>query len=415
MKPIIEVSHLSKRYQIRRDNESQYATLVETLSAKARHLIRAIKNPKTYQRPNTEEFWAVKDLSFTIEEGAKVCIIGSNGAGKSTLLKLLSRITAPTAGRIRIEGRITSLLEVGTGFHPELTGRENIFLNGSILGMSNREIKQKFDEIVAFADVAKFIDTPVKRYSSGMYTRLGFAIAAYLDPDILIVDEVLAVGDAAFQEKCLKKLNDLGTSGRTVIFVSHDVGAVLALCDTGIYLDKGRLIEQGPVEQCINRYMRQYRLCSHRWTGDQGDDHVRFYSAKLVLQSPEREYFYQHEPVTLEVDYEVLKPCEDLVLGVGVWNQRNQLLARSLTCDDSERFQQHQLPGRKRATFAFDSNLFHEGDYLVKLDCALHNRRQILRDDVILKYQVYPSKVNSRFGQLSEGKGVYLGNGWSLS
>ena len=207
------------------------------------------------QSSTTEEFWALRDVNLEVKQGEVVGIIGRNGAGKSTLLKILSRITEPTAGRIHLKGRVASLLEVGTGFHPELTGRENIFLNGAILGMSRSEIKRKFDEIVAFADIEKFLDTPVKRYSSGMYVRLAFAVAAHLEPEILIVDEVLAVGDAEFQRKCLGKMSEVAHGGRTVLFVSHNMASLLALCNRGVLLDKGRKQSEGPIGEAIDHYL----------------------------------------------------------------------------------------------------------------------------------------------------------------
>lgn len=201
-----------------------------------------------------EEFWALKDVDFEIKRGEVVGIIGRNGAGKSTLLKILSRITEPSEGQVTIEGRLASLLEVGTGFHPELTGRENVFLNGAILGMTRAEIRRKFDEIVAFAEVEKFLDTPVKRYSSGMYVRLAFAVAAHLEPEILVVDEVLAVGDAEFQKKCIGKMDEVAGSGRTVLFVSHNIGALLAICSSGIYLESGRVKARGSIQEVAERY-----------------------------------------------------------------------------------------------------------------------------------------------------------------
>ena len=254
----IEIRNLSKKYNLFHEGQTGHTTLVETLSRTGKKLFQRLRHPLNSMQgdfSNFEEFWALKDISFDIEEGDRVGIIGRNGAGKSTLLKILSRITEPTSGQVKIKGRLSSLLEVGTGFHPELTGRENIYLNGAILGMSRNEIKKKFDEIVAFSEIEKFLDTPVKRFSSGMYMRLGFAIAAHLDSDLLIIDEVLAVGDTQFQEKCFKKLNDLGTSGRTVLFVSHDIGAVLSLCNRGIYLDKGqiaRLSSSNYIQECNN-------------------------------------------------------------------------------------------------------------------------------------------------------------------
>ena len=209
------------------------------------------------KRASTEEFRALDDVSFTVHAGDRVGIIGRNGAGKSTLLKVLSRITEPSAGRVTIDGRVASLLEVGTGFHPELTGRENIFLNGAILGMSRREIAAKFDEIVAFAEVERFLDTPVKRYSSGMYVRLAFAVAAHLEPEILIVDEVLAVGDAAFQRKCLGKMEAVAGEGRTILFVSHQMDAVQRLCNKGLLLHQGRLVTQGSMDDVVRHYLQR--------------------------------------------------------------------------------------------------------------------------------------------------------------
>ncbi|MEN9840864.1 MAG: Teichoic acid export ATP-binding protein TagH [Verrucomicrobiota bacterium] len=254
--PAIEVSGLSKRYVIER--ESRHDSLRDTLHHSARKLWRRLRWGTGFER---EEFWALRDVSFSIQPGEVVGIIGRNGAGKSTLLKILSRITEPTAGQITLRGRVASLLEVGTGFHPDLTGRENIYLNGAILGMQRAEISRKFDEIVAFAEVERFLDTPVKRYSSGMYVRLAFAVAAHLEPEILIVDEVLAVGDAQFQKKCLGKMQDVARNqGRTVLFVSHNLAAVNRLCTSAINLEQGRLVFRGPVPEAISRYLGQTQL-----------------------------------------------------------------------------------------------------------------------------------------------------------
>jgi len=246
--PIIRVENLGKKYVI--GHRAEAGTLRDRLAG--------IFHPRSAgRRTSSEEFWALRDLSFEVNRGEVVGIIGRNGAGKSTLLKILSRITEPTTGRITLEGRVASLLEVGTGFHPELTGRENIFLNGAILGMSRAEIRKKFDEIVAFAEIERFLDTPVKRYSSGMYVRLAFAVAAHLDPEILIVDEVLAVGDAEFQKKCLGKMQNVAQGeGRTVLFVSHQMAAVQNLCRRCIHLREGRLAEDGPAGQVIETYLR---------------------------------------------------------------------------------------------------------------------------------------------------------------
>jgi ABC-type polysaccharide/polyol phosphate transport system ATPase subunit len=249
--PAIEVSGLSKRYVI--EHESRHGTLRDTLHHAARKLWRRARWGTGFQ---TEEFWALRDVSFSVQPGEVVGIVGRNGAGKSTLLKVISRITEPTAGRVTLRGRVASLLEVGTGFHPDLTGRENIYLNGAILGMNKQEIRGKFDEIVAFAAVEQFLDTPVKRYSSGMYVRLAFAVAAHLEPEILILDEVLAVGDAEFQRKCLGKMNDVAhRGGRTVLFVSHNLASVQQLCDRAIVLQHGRVIHDTDAASGVAAYL----------------------------------------------------------------------------------------------------------------------------------------------------------------
>ncbi len=248
--PIIRVEGLSKSYTLRHRKAERYTALRDVITEGARGLFRGKGEAMT-----TEEFFALRDVSFDVAPGDRVGIIGRNGAGKSTLLKVLSRITEPTAGRVVLNGRVASLLEVGTGFHPELSGRENVYLNGSILGMSRAEITAKFDEIVAFAEVEKFLDTPVKRYSSGMYVRLAFAVAAHLEPEILVVDEVLAVGDADFQRKCLGKMKDISTTGgRTILFVSHNMGAIRTFCDRCIYLESGSVKKLGPTDEVLPLY-----------------------------------------------------------------------------------------------------------------------------------------------------------------
>jgi lipopolysaccharide transport system ATP-binding protein len=247
----IRASGLGKRYRIRHQRAERYTTLRDVITTRVSRLFR----PSLVERQTVEDFWALKDVSFEVQYGDIVGIIGRNGAGKSTLLKILSRITAPSAGRVHLFSNIASLLEVGTGFHPELTGRENIFLNGAILGMARAEMKRKFDEIVAFAEVEQFLDTPVKRYSSGMYVRLAFAVAAHVDPDILVIDEVLAVGDAQFQKKCLGKMRDVSRAGRTVLFVSHNMGAVQSLCPISMLLDGGQLAFYGNSRDAVARYL----------------------------------------------------------------------------------------------------------------------------------------------------------------
>jgi len=255
---VIDVDKLGKRYQIRHETVLRYRSLRRELSESLRRIARFGRAGSSAPADSSlEEFWALRDVSFEIKQGEVIGIIGRNGAGKSTLLKILSRITEPTEGRARISGRVASLLEVGTGFHPELTGRENIMLNGVILGMTRAEVRQRFDEIVAFADVEKFLDTPVKHYSSGMYVRLAFSVAAHLDPEILVVDEVLAVGDAAFQKKCLGKMRAVSASGRTVLFVSHQMATVQNLCQRGLLLSHGRVARSGPMPDVIRHYLAE--------------------------------------------------------------------------------------------------------------------------------------------------------------
>jgi len=256
---MVQADHIGKKYIITHHTHRNYTTLRDVLVDKAKTLTRSFIRPSNYHKNGSfkEELWALKDISFDIKQGECVGIIGPNGAGKSTLLKILSRITEPTTGRMKINGLVGSLLEVGTGFHPELTGRENIFLNGAILGMPNKDIKKKFDEIVSFAEIEKFLDTPVKRYSSGMYVRLAFAVAAHLEPEILLIDEVLAVGDLAFQKKCLGKMDAIAKEGRTVLFVSHNMGAIRNLCEHAFWIEAGRIKETGSAQEILRRYEKK--------------------------------------------------------------------------------------------------------------------------------------------------------------
>ncbi len=259
MSTVISAENVSKSYLIRHERRDGYLTLRDVMVSSARNAARRsvdlIRGRNHATGSSQEEFWALKDVNFEVNAGSRVGIIGRNGAGKSTLLKILSRITEPSTGEIRIRGRVTSLLEVGTGFHPELTGRENIFLNGAVLGMSRQEIQRKFDEIVAFAGVERFLDTPVKRYSSGMYVRLAFAVAAHLESEVLLIDEVLAVGDIEFQKKCLGKMEDFGRAGRTVLYVSHNLTPVSQLCESAIWLENGYVRLIGDANKTVQAYL----------------------------------------------------------------------------------------------------------------------------------------------------------------
>jgi lipopolysaccharide transport system ATP-binding protein len=282
MNPIIKAEDLSKEYHLGAARGS-YSTLRESLMATVRTPFRRRRNGQS----QNQTVWALKDVSFEVLPGEVLGIIGRNGAGKSTLLKILSRITEPTTGRARIRGRVGSLLEVGTGFHPELTGRENIFLNGAVLGMKRSEVATKFDEIVAFAEVERFIDTPVKHYSSGMYMRLAFAVAAFVEPEILLIDEVLAVGDADFQKKCLGKMDDVSRHGRTVLFVSHNLTAVKSLCSRAMWLDGGRIVNAGETEEVVADYLQNGAPVSleQQWndeTSAPGNDKVRLHRVSIT-------------------------------------------------------------------------------------------------------------------------------------
>lgn len=411
---IIKLENVSKKYQIYHEDQRISDTLREAAMKQLRSFFDRISNRNKISEQTLEEFWALQDLNFEIKEGDRVGVIGRNGAGKSTLLKILSRIIEPSSGRISIRGRIASLLEVGTGFHPDLTGRENIFLNGAILGMSRREIIRNFDAIVAFAEVEKFLDTPVKRFSSGMYTRLGFAVAAYLDTDVLIVDEVLAVGDTQFQEKCLKKMNEMGSSGRTILFVSHNVGAILALCNRGIFLENGRIKVSGPIDECVNQYVSSCPIASSVWKGSVGNEHVEIISASLNSVEKGRDYFYQGEETTLELEYEVLKAQKELFLGIEIWNMKNHLLARSRLTDHEKHGHVCMIPGKYKVFFHLDVGLFHEGEYIVKVDYGVGNQKHVTATEIALKFPVYSKNDHSMYRPYLEREGISLGNRWSV-
>jgi len=313
MKVAITIDGVSKSYVIHHKQGPAYNTLRDAMSAGARGVVRKIlggaEERSRESVPTEEVFWALRDVSLQVQSGDRVGIVGRNGAGKSTLLKILSRITPPTSGEVRIRGRIASLLEVGTGFHPELTGRENIYLNGAVLGMARREIRQKFDEIVAFAEVEKFLDTPVKKYSSGMYTRLAFAVAAQLESEILVVDEVLSVGDAQFQQKCLGKMQSVADSGRTVVYVSHNLSSVTDLCNTAVWIDNGRIRSVGNPSQVVKAYLASVVSTS------QGvvvfappGEHKEAYIASVAFRDPLgaiATLFDVEEPIDVEIKFSV--------------------------------------------------------------------------------------------------------------
>ncbi len=331
---VVQVQNLGKRYVLgRQQDTSGYRTLRESLVEAARTPLRWFGAPANAQRSAVEEeFWALRDVSFEIKRGEVLGIIGRNGAGKSTLLKILSRITEPTEGRITLRGRVASLLEVGTGFHPELTGRENIYLNGAILGMHRAEIKAKFDEIVAFAEVERFLDTPVKRYSSGMYVRLAFAVAAHLEPEILIVDEVLAVGDVEFQKKCLGKMQEVAQGqGRTVFFVSHNMAAIHQLCTRALLLQRGVLVQTGAPMEIIETYL--HTAAEEGFTGGKnydGSNSARLTAAQTYnADGQATNRFTHHDPIYLRLEGAVEHRVAGIGIGVVLKDSRDRVVFRS--------------------------------------------------------------------------------------
>jgi len=327
---VIRVENLSKKFVIGHQTGERYTALRDVIASSVKSAWKRTRELVTMnyitEGNEEEEFWALRDLNFEIRQGDRVGIIGRNGAGKSTLLKLLSRITEPTSGRIVINGRVASLLEVGTGFHPELTGRENIFLNGAILGMSRAEIRSKFDEIVAFAEVERFLDTPVKRYSSGMYVRLAFAVAAHLEPEILIVDEVLAVGDAQFQKKCLGKMEDVSKNeGRTVLFVSHNMGVISQFCSSAIMLNRGEIASEGRVDQVVDRYLAFSDKIDEEYFNE--DDSFKpgafnkIYSCDIVGKK-KRDFGY-NEHIVVKFEFTCRYNIENQQVGIGLNDKYN--------------------------------------------------------------------------------------------
>jgi homopolymeric O-antigen transport system ATP-binding protein len=368
----IRVENLSKRYEIGR--REKYRTLRDSLTEAATSSVRRISRlfgGGNHAKGSEDNFiWALRGVGLEVRQGETVGLIGSNGAGKSTLLKILSRITEPTSGFAEIGGRVGSLLEVGTGFHNELTGRENIYLNGAILGLKRQEIRDKFDQIVAFAEVEQFIDTPVKRYSSGMYLRLAFAVAAHLEPDVLIVDEVLAVGDARFQRKCLNRMQDVGQQGRTVLFVSHNMAAVTRLCQRVILLEKGRIKDDGPAPQVIGKYISgdQITPAVKDWRDPRdapGGDVARLRAVRVLSDDGQiSDTIDIRCPVRLQMEYEVLTPGKRLMAHFSLFNEEG-IEAFSLHDMDPAWYRKPRPVGRFTSTVTIPGNFLAEGQMFV--------------------------------------------------
>jgi lipopolysaccharide transport system ATP-binding protein len=375
---VIKVEGVGKQYRL---GQVGTGTLAHDLN-RTWHKIRGKEDPYLLvgdmndrsAKGGSDIVWALKDISFDVKDGEVFGIIGKNGAGKSTLLKILSQVTAPTTGKIKVKGRIASLLEVGTGFHPELTGRENIFLNGAILGMTKAEIRSKLDEIINFSGIEKYIDTPVKRYSSGMLVRLGFAVAAHLEPEILIIDEVLAVGDAEFQKKCLGKMQDVAGQGRTVLFVSHNMTAVNTLCSKCIYLKNGGIVTIDETVKVVNQYLSNENTSKTYVAWDQGDnpgdDVAVLHSAQLIDENFNKiEFAYIDKKIGVEFVYEVLKEGYTPIPNIHVYTSRNEYAFVSAEKYDVKLSQK----GKHKAIAWIPANLLNEGIYVIGIALSSMN------------------------------------------
>lgn len=375
---VIQVENLSKQFHIGKLKAA--STLRDALT-------NAVKAPfrRRDEDPDTV-FWALRDVSFDVKKGEVVGLVGRNGAGKSTLLKILARVTRPTKGRAEIRGRVGSLLEVGTGFHPELSGRENVFLSGAVLGMKKVEIQKNFDEIVAFSEVERFLDTPLKHYSSGMQTRLAFAVAAHLEPEILLVDEVLAVGDASFQKKCLGKMKDVSRHGRTIIFVSHNATAMRALCKRAVWLQGGRVVEEGPIDEVMNHYLPKNSLenLEAYWeeSSAPGDDRVRLRSARVIADESAQGLITVHTPLQIEFTYWNYVPDVTLNLSLALYDSNDSCVFVSVS-DYAPR------PAAViRQNVQIPADLLNCGSYYIDLYIVEDTTKVLLKQDRVVAFDV---------------------------
>jgi lipopolysaccharide transport system ATP-binding protein len=399
MTTAISVHNLGKQYRIgAAETKFRYNMLrdviVDTVYAPVR-LAKALIG-RSDRRMNQNFVWALKDVSFDLDEGKVLGIVGRNGAGKSTLLKILSRVTDPTTGTVTVRGRVGSLLEVGTGFHPELTGRENIYMNGAILGMKRAEIDSKFDEIVNFSEVTQFIDTPVKRYSSGMYLRLAFAVAAHLEPEILVVDEVLAVGDAEFQKKCLGKMGDVAQQGRTVLFVSHNMSAILRLTQEAIVLNKGQMLMRGPTQEAVDFYLSsgQAQAGERVWEVDEVPaSSAPFRPCSLKVKDGRGrvvDTVRSTEPVTIEFEYQLEAPVTGLRVGLYLSTMRGEYVLTSFDTDEPQLFEKFdsRKAGRYISRAEIPADIFNEGRYSLGVNASSFGVRRYFMDENALAFNV---------------------------
>lgn len=410
---VIRAENLSKKYTISVNKDAQGGSLADRLNDGAKKLL-ALRSPFSAQSLVKEEVWPLKDVSFEVHAGEVVGIIGRNGAGKSTLLKILSRITEPTSGRAEMYGRVGTLLEVGTGFHPELTGRDNIYLSGIILGMKKQEIDKRFDEIVAFSGIEKYIDTPVKRYSSGMYVRLAFAVGAHLEPELLIVDEVLAVGDSQFQKKCLDKMHDIGEHGRTVLFVSHNMDAVTRLCKRVILLDKGNIIADGPAHHVVGTYMHagESSRGSKEWTDlstAPGDDVARLCAARVKsVDGQILDLIDIRQSFAIELEIDVLQSDWVLNANIAFFNENGQCIFEAFDLDPDWRGRP-RLVGRYVLSAWIPGNLLAEGIHFVSVYCvSIDPPRRMIKAEEVIGFRV----VDSHEGD--SARGDFMGEMWGV-
>lgn len=396
----ISVNTISKQYKIGASQQKfQYNmfrdVLVDTLMTPLR-VYRTLRGQGMRGATATSTIWALKNVSFDLEEGKVLGIVGRNGAGKSTLLKILSRVTEPTEGTVTVRGRVGSLLEVGTGFHPELTGRENIYMNGAILGMKRTEIDSKFDEIVEFSEVSQFIDTPVKRYSSGMYLRLAFAVAAHLEPEILVVDEVLAVGDAEFQRKCLGKMSDVAQQGRTVLFVSHNMSAILRLTQEALVLKKGQLIKRAPTPEAVDFYLSSGQAESGQRMWEAAEVPAASQPFRpIAIRIKDRsgnviETARSTEPLTVEWEYHLDAPITALRVGIYLNTMRGESVFTSFDTDDAKQYEQFgaRQPGRYISRCEIPADFFNEGRYSLGVNASSFGVKRYFMDENALAFNV---------------------------
>jgi lipopolysaccharide transport system ATP-binding protein len=388
----IRVDHLGKQYRIGAQMD-RYQTLRDSLVEWVKIPSRMLREGLSFNR---ETIWALKDISFEVRKGEVLGIVGRNGAGKSTLLKILSRVTEPSEGYAEIRGRVGSLLEVGTGFHPELTGRENIYLNGAILGMKRNEINRKFDEIIDFSGVEKFIDTPVKRYSSGMYLRLAFAVAAHMEPEILVVDEVLAVGDAEFQRKCLGKMSDVASEGRTVLFVSHNMSAILRLTEETLVLEQGHLLMRAPSMEAVDYYLTSgfSQSGQRQWHADEIPvDSAPFQPIAIRInnqQGDEVETVRSVEPFSIEVEYYLSAPVTGLRLGIYLLTSHGEPIFTSFDTDDPHMYENFTVrpAGNYTSRCVIPADFLNEGRYLIGLNASSYRVRRYFQENHAISFSV---------------------------